>query len=181
MALPLSVVLHRFERDHQDLSKPRIFVRQYDEDGFTTGFTINTIYQKTLGGKIDSLMEAIQQIGIDEIIKALDWLKDDETFRKLEIMVAADISEDFLYQTLKKINLDNTQDIDTMSPLFERKYDERGIPVSYRFNPQITTVNQREGGRFSINIDGLPISDEAIKGANIDEVLSRLLSSIEIS
>ena len=174
IVLPISVALHRFERDNQDFAKPRILVKKYDTDGFTIGFDVNRVYRRVLGEKISSVMEDLNSNSVPRILEALEWLVDPVARSRLEFMALGDRAEGVLYESLKKFDPERSRQIDEMPPLIARQYDEMGIPIFYGLNPRVTSLLEGEDGSLSIGIHGLPISSEELMEADIDQFLKDL-------
>jgi len=171
MVIPLSVTLHRFEKDHQDYSKPRIFIKTLDRDGFTIRMRMNEMYLSSLEKAEEAIIEDLNQNAIKRIDESLDWLEDDSLRAKVEAMVMVDGCEEDIYNALREMNPDRVKYIDQMAPIIERVgYDERGIPLGYRLNSHITECST-ENGDPVISIGGMPISQEDIESLNIDKLL----------
>lgn len=149
IVIPWSIALHKFERDHQNPTKPRLFVREYDEDGFTKGFTLNKRYHRRLNDKVNEMMHDLTHNAGSKILECLDWLEIPDIRDSIRAMAFVDRCEGSVYAALKKCDPRRKKDIDNMPPLIVRRYDERGIPVSYAFNPNITSLQEDS----SIGID----------------------------
>jgi len=173
-ALPLSIRLHKFERDHQDFSKPRIFLKEYDEEGFTNGFNVNKMYRNILSKKIDDLMRKFSKNGLkgaDGLLGLID--RDKNIYNKIKIMLVMDKTEGEIYESLGKKNIELTYNL---SPLIERKYDEIGIPIAYALNSRIIDIHSldlnEEERKIKIKIRDF---EEEIALTNIDELFNRLI------
>jgi hypothetical protein len=175
LVIPMTIALHAFERDNQDLSKPRIFVREHDEDGFTVGFNINKVYRNTFGKQVDAIMTGLNKNPQERVIEVLNWLEDPDIAMLIPVMGHIDGGEGEIYNAIKKAGgPEKARLVDEMPLLIERSYDNRGIPIAYKLNSRIISVADYADGKFNMEIKGLPITDKEIRASNIDELLKRL-------
>jgi len=174
--LPITLALHKFESQHQDFAKPRIFVRACNEYGLTEQFMPNKIYRKTLGDKIKKMADELNDNSKPIILETLEWLNEKDNFRQIQVMLDIDDAEDYVYEALRSLHPKNKQHVEQINQLphlFKREYDEKGIPSAYSLNPAMAQVTEK-GGRRYFEIHGVPITDEEMRRVNIDALTDLL-------
>ncbi|MEK6871319.1 MAG: hypothetical protein AABX16_00275 [Nanoarchaeota archaeon] len=170
LVIPLSIQLHTFTKEHQDFSKPRIFLKTLDDEGFTIGFTINTMYVNTYGKKMNEIIKKLLENKYSRIIEGVELLRESEKYMKLLYMAELDAIENSLYLKTRR----SEEEIKQLPPLIIREYDEKGFTVACTWNERIVKIEKVINNEFLISVGGRPITSYDLKNTNIEEVLKRL-------
>ena len=175
IVLPLTIATHKFESKYQDFSKPRVLIRDCDEDGFTQGMELNKIYKKTLGDELDLVIQDLNQNVEKRLIGSFKLLENNKNYGLINAVAITDSLENWLYDIFSKIYPDK-QLIESLPPLFERTYTKQGFPEAIGINSHCLEVHTLENNRKGLRIKGVPISDQDLKEYNLDDVFNKLIN-----
>ncbi len=146
--LVFTLELNKFEAKYQKPDKPQVIIKQgYDEFGFIKAFHLNQKYSH-LVEELKEILEYTNTHKNEKISKILSLLKDNETIKKLEVMLATAQIEGALSERISELKEEYSP------PFFEKKFDENGMPITYRLNPFLVDVKKviKKGGYgFGIN------------------------------
>ncbi|MAG01972.1 hypothetical protein CMI42_01430 [Candidatus Pacearchaeota archaeon] len=177
LVLPLSLNLHRFVRDHQDYTKPRLLIRSLDEVGFTTGVRLNDNYDPALIDKYDQLMREINDKPCEKVSSELELLDRLDNYSKFEVMLLADRAEEGLYKAIASVHPDKEQ-VDKLPPFIKKEYDENGFAVTYAINEKALNCSM-SGEGINMEVVGLPITDSELQGIDIQNLMNKLFGITE--
>lgn len=174
--LAMTLELHKFERDYQDFSKPRIFVRDCDNLGLAQKFTLNEIYQNTIGGEVISRVDEFNSNYRRRVEETLDMIDEEEGMFKIALMAEIDCTEDYIYKVLREDSGLSKREIDGLPHLFRRTYDSDGVPESFMINQNSIQVENMGQGNYELRVKGLPIREEDVKDIDLERIINSLLN-----